>query len=366
MLAYWLLFLVFAAGALTFAPRTNFVAADGTRRAAPASRSPKSEWRHPMLFVAASLPVLMIGLRYEVGADWWPYVDMFRRISNRDFLGALAVSDPGYAAVNWLANAVGGGIWTVNLICGLLFIVGLIRFATVQPNPWLATAVAIPYLVIVVGMGYSRQAVAIGFCMAGLAAISNGSFGRFVFLVLIGAMFHRSAIIMLPVVTFAYSRNRFQSVLIGLVGCVVAYFVLAQGIEHFRRNYIDVIYEAQGAGFRLAMNVPPALLFLAMSRRFSSSDVERRIWRNFAVIAVASFAALLFVESTAALDRMALYIIPLQLFVLSRIPSVFFADRQSTPLVAGVLAYSALILFVWVNFSNNAASWLPYQIYPFE
>ena len=35
-------------------------------------------------------------------------------------------------------------------------------FVRRQPMPWLGLLVAIPYLVIVVGMGYSRQAIALG------------------------------------------------------------------------------------------------------------------------------------------------------------------------------------------------------------
>jgi hypothetical protein len=31
----------------------------------------------------------------------------------------------------------------------------------------------------------------------------------------------------------------------------------------------------------------------------------------------------------------------------------------------GVIAYSALVLFVWLNFAKHADYWLPYQFYPF-
>lgn len=48
------------------------------------------------------------------------------------------------------------------------------RFARSQPDPWLAVLVAVPYLVIVVAMGYSRQAVAIGILLAGLGRLERG------------------------------------------------------------------------------------------------------------------------------------------------------------------------------------------------
>ena len=47
----------------------------------------------------------------------------------------------------------------------------LIRFCLAQADPWLSVLIAIPYMVIVVAMGYTRQAVALGILMVGLAAV---------------------------------------------------------------------------------------------------------------------------------------------------------------------------------------------------
>ncbi len=42
---------------------------------------------------------------------------------------------------------------------------GLVQFCRKQPLPWLALAVAAPFIIIVVGMGYTRQSVALGFIL---------------------------------------------------------------------------------------------------------------------------------------------------------------------------------------------------------
>ena len=367
MAPYWLLFLIFAAGALWFSGRHIPRPVTAGRAGPPHLHQSRRETGHGLLLIAGLGTALMIGLRFEVGTDWRSYVEIFDSISRLSLPAALTRIDPAYAVINWFVAKANVEFWVVNLVCGLLFMFGLVRFADHQPNPWLAIAVAVPYLVIGVGMGYSRQAVAIGLCMAGLVAVSRGSFNRFVFWVLLGALFHRTAVILIPIVAIAYSRNRFQTAAVGLVGCLVGYYVLtsAQGLEHFQRTYVTRAYEAQGAGIRLAMNLPPALIYLAFSRRFTDNSTERRTWLTFATIAALSFIAYLFIISTAALDRMALYIIPLQIFVLSRIPTVFSAaGRSSRFLVVMVVAYSALIEFVWLNYSNNAVNWIPYQVYP--
>lgn len=362
MLPYWFLFLIFAIGAFRYAGTRplapeQVVAPPGVRQA---------DSREHMLVAASLIPALMIGLRYDVGTDFGAYADMFDEIGRLGLIGGFRRIDPGYAFVNWLVNTAGIGFWLVNLICGLLFMWGLVRFARQQPQPWLAIAVAVPYLIIVVGMGYSRQAVAIGLSMAGLAALSRGSFARFVLWVLAGAFFHRTAVILIPIVAIAYSRNRLQAVVIGLIGCVIGYAALGGGdaIEHFQRGYITHSRESEGAGIRLAMNLPPALIFLAFARRFTNEPSELRTWLVFAIIAIVSFVVWVSTRSTTALDRMALYIIPLQILVFARLPTVLGAkERSSGPICAAVLAYSALVQFVWLNFSINAIHWVPYKLY---
>src|SRR5256885_11019531 len=371
MFPYWLLFLVFAAGAIwsslnPYAADPALVAGPNPARARPTERKGRG---NGLLIAAAIAAAVLLGLRYKVGTDWTNYTSIFAMISHRNYLAALAFSDPAYATLNWASAKLGADIWLVNLVCGALLMFGVFRFAKVEPNPWLAIAAAVPYLLIVVGMGYTRQSVAIGLSMAGLAAISEGSFGRFVLWVLVAALFHRTAVLFIPLVAMAHSRDRLQTVVIGGLACVVGYFVLtrAEGLQTYEHLYINRAYESQGAGIRLAMNLPPALIFLAFSRRFTADETQRRLWRLFSFIALASFVAWLIIVSSAALDRLALYIIPLQLFVLSRIPSAFGSPaRQSGALVVAVILYLAAAQWVWFTYATNAHNWIPYQFYQFH
>ena len=57
---------------------------------------------------------------------------------------------------------------------------------------------------------------------------------------------------------------------------------------------------------------------------------------------------------------LALYIMPLQIAVLSRFP-LLFGPRMGTMIV---VLYSLAIEFVWLNFAAHAQYWIPYQVYP--
>lgn len=316
-----------------------------------------------MLVLGTLLIALMIGFRYEVGGDWDSYERMFSLAGYADFGRVLAMGDPGYQALNWLVQQLGGAIWLVNLIGGLIFCWGLLSFATAQRYPWLAVVVAIPYLVIVVGMGYSRQAIAIGVLMAGLAAhLRGGSTLRFALYVVIAAVFHKTAVVAFPLVALATQRTKFLNLLVAIAGGVLLYDVfLSQSVDVFVRNYLDRSYSAEGAAIRVAMSAIPAVMFIATPKRFGFSETERLIWRNFSLAALALVVLLLVLPSSAAVDRIALYVIPLQLAVLSRVPDAYLARYFG---IALVLLYSFAIQYTWLNFATHARFWIPYTIHP--
>ena len=68
--------------------------------------------------------------------------------------------------------------------------------------PWLGLLVAIPYLVIVVGMGYSRQAIALGFVLMAFIKWPEKNFMKFAFFIFIASTFHKSAIVLFPLAFF--------------------------------------------------------------------------------------------------------------------------------------------------------------------
>ena len=57
--------------------------------------------------------------------------------------------------------------------------------------------------------------------------------------------------------------------------------------------------------------------------------------------------------------------LPLQLVVFSRLPSLFGGSRRiNNELAFLILLYYGTVEFVWLNFGNTANTWLPYQFYP--
>jgi EpsG family len=371
MWPYWLMFLVPAWSALS--------SVDGP--ALGAVRRPRGfafSWALTWLVVT-----LLIGFREEVGGDWGNYFDYLFKVTGLGVADVLSEPEPGYLLLNWISVQMDWGIYGVNVICAALFATGLIALCRRQPLPWLALAVAVPYLLIVVAMGYSRQGVALGLAMLGLVALGEGSTVRFVALTTLAATFHKSAVLLLPIAALAATRNRYWTLLwVGLVAAVAYKLMLENDVENLYTNYVQAEYQSSGTLPRLLMNGLPAAAFFVWRSRFRFSESDARLWTWFAIFSFVLLGLFVVSPSSTAVDRIALYLLPLQLVVFSHLPialnetkspevitnrAVFgeptLNRKNVMTIVAAILAYYAVALFVWLNFGANSAGWIPYQLF---
>jgi hypothetical protein len=342
MFPYWLLLAYFAAGA-----------------ALTPSEVPRHRRSGNYLLVGAIITAVMIGTRFEVGADWRTYTYLFNYVGRVSLDRAFELGDPGYQALGWLVQRMDGKIWWVNLVCGAIFMWGLVRLARNQPSPLLAMVMAVPYLIIVVAMGYTRQSVAIGILMAGLAALERGaSVMRFAAYVAAAALFHKTAVVVLPLVIFAGKRNRLLNVIAGIALSVLFYdLFLSDSVDRFVKNYVEARYSSQGAWIRVILDLIPALLLLARRGRLGFTEQEERVWRYFAFAACTLPFLLVLTPSSTAVDRMALYLMPLQVVVLSRAYLLFKSPKMG---IAGLIGLAVAIQFTWLNFAQHSRFWVPY------
>ena len=197
MWPYWLVFGLASLLALSTSPRMR-LRHDGTR-----SLRLDPTW----IAVIVGL-TLMMGFRYQVGGDWWAYIRVFQTVQFYSFEEAALRRDPGYWLLNYFAAQAGGSMVAVNLSAGAIFSTGVVIFCRSLPRPWLALAVAFPFLILVVGMGFSRQGIALGFVMIAIVALSRGRFVWFVFWTIIASTFHQTAIVMIALGAASVNRDR--------------------------------------------------------------------------------------------------------------------------------------------------------------
>jgi len=318
------------------------------------------------LCLALSLAVL-IGFRWETGGDWINYKMMVEDAGSASSRFSL-LSDPGFELILRIAAGSSLGILLVTIISGIVMGFALVRFCLDQPRPWLALAVAVPYFVVVMGMGYIRQGMAISCWMMGMLSIRDRKLVGYCLWVLLGAAFHSTSLILLPLGPLAATRSLAIRTMLG----VLTLGVLVYGLESTRAEdlvtgYVQAGMSSSGTVIRLLMTALPATIFLIFRERFRLERVQTNIWTLMSSASLLGLAAIAVSPSSTVVDRLCLYLLPIHSFLYSRIPNIFGQDDRNRRLVVlAILAGYLAVFFVWLNFAVNSWAWLPYRFYFFE
>jgi hypothetical protein len=110
------------------------------------------------------------------------------------------------------------------------------------------------------------------------------------------------------------------------------------------------------------MNAVPAIIFLLYRKKFDISKDMRVLWTLFALTSCLLLILFPLSPSSTFLDRVGLYMIPIQLMVFGHLSSILTAKPQEGSLInLFAILYFAAVQFVWLNYAANSYAWLPYR-----
>ncbi|WP_143084834.1 EpsG family protein [Novosphingobium sp. CF614] len=312
---------------------------------------------------------LFIGGRWKTGGDWGNYylnLEPFYWLTVDN--AAVTSKDLGFTLLSIIASQFTTGIVVITMFSGIVMAVALLFFCLAQPRPWLCMTVAYPYLVVVCGMGYIRQGIAISFILMGLLALGREKIGRYTLWVAIGALFHATALGMVPLGAVVSRRNRLLVIaLIAAVTIIGFRTLIGSRADVLVSSYVDVDASSSGALVRALMAALPGAIFLVFRKQFKLEGSSRLAWMALSAAAVASVPATLLYSSSTVVDRLGLYLLPVQCFVYARAPDALARSNQQRQLFAlGILLLYLVVFFIFINYSDHAAAWLPYRFYLFE
>jgi hypothetical protein len=273
---------------------------------------------------------------------------------------AFLHSDPAYWVLQVFSHNMDWGIYGVNVIGSIIFMIGLISFLRRLENPWLGLTIAVSYTIVIVAIGYVRQGIALGLIFWALTALSDRKFIKFAILVVFAALFHKSAVVMLGVGIFTGGHGKLIKALASVIVAIGVWQSFISGSEdHYVRIYIESEMQSSGAYIRVFMNLIPSFIFLIFREKWRKLYLDYEFWY---IIALGSIGSLFIVGlATTAVDRIALYLIPIQIIVFSRLPYLIENKISVEITTFFVVLYYGLVYFVWFNYAANAYAWLPYQ-----
>lgn len=307
--------------------------------------------------------VLFVGLRHKVGMDWNNYLVMIQNASNGTMVESFDFAEPAFAALLWISARLGAGVYGANMVVSLILLAGIFRFAKSTPSPWVAVTVAMPVLIVVVGMSANRQAAAIGILLWLASGWSTSSLKRRILLTLMAASFHFSAIFFLMFAAMGLKLRAEYKLIIGMVMAVamIAFLQYSGGAEYYDQLYLSGQSEltySSGATQHVLLNGIPAMAVLLGKRIRSillpSPLLVQMAWLSLLLIPTA------FVFSTAS-GRMTLYLFPVSMYVLAKLPNMFGNPALRAAIRTTIGAIMVMILWIWLQYANSSVAHIPYN-----
>ncbi|MDC3122928.1 EpsG family protein [Alphaproteobacteria bacterium] len=310
---------------------------------------------------------IYIGLRDNVGGDWGTYytnyfigkinINFFDYIKN-----FILTKDPLFHLINYIVVQTYPSYYFVNLIFATIFSLCLVSFSFSFNKPFFALTISTPVLITVVAMGFHRQALALGFFMVALTFLNKNEIFKYHFFVFVGCLFHYTAAFLFIFEVLSYKKFKISKLIIILLllFLVVYLFIGFELIMITLGHYLN-FYNSSGAFLRVFMCVIPSLIFLYFYRNYNF-NFSHKILRGLSYFSLFLLLLLILSNSSAIIDRFAIYLIPLQIIIWINFIDLFEKKTNSNFFIFYIIILIYfLALIVWSFHGDYSIWWYPYK-----
>ena len=311
---------------------------------------------------------IFIGLRFEIGGDWDIYKNFFLHFNDKnnelnfsDYLNHGVI----FVFINKIAYYLGIQFVGVNLLLALIFMHSLSNFIKDSDNRWLALAISVPIIILILAMGYMRQGLAFAFSLYLIKNLENKKLSLAYIYLIFAILSHISAItlsifILLYVI---YYRKYFQLVALILIPTFFA-LLFFDKFSHLFYFYVGSGQHMLALGSvprSLLLVIVAALFFILKNKYLDMTNYQFFFykWMSYLIIIMFPFAVI----ASVATDRMLLYLYSLKLALIS------FAKLKNVKINIIIFILVSIYFFyllVWSFYGVNSLSWLPYNFLDFN
>lgn len=317
-----------------------------------------------LMLLVALLYWLMIGFRFQVGADWNNYIFIYEMKQAYPLGRLLYDREPGYGALMWLTGRLGWSILFINAVSAFVFCWGLVSVARRCREPWLAIVIATPLLAVAFAMSAVRQAIAGGIIFYLFASWEQRSTFMRIAYVALAMLFHFSAIFVLIFVALA-SRAHSVVKFSGAAALVIILLVVIKyapgSMEAYSRLYVgsEGKMTAPGAIAQVGILSIAGGLYLLNHSRWVEWMGDDLLVRNLAWGSLALLPVILI--SSVGAYRFALYFWPMAMYVYSGYPGLIQVPTGRAFYRVSLVIASFAMLVGWLQYANNSLPWWPYR-----
>lgn len=311
-----------------------------------------------------------MGTRYIVGCDFKAYFLRYHNILPGVYLNEIfSEQEPGFALMSAVLKTLGAHYMWVNICASALMVAAYFWFARAHRNSILIMALLFPVVIVQLGMSGIRQGVAVAGLMAASVFFMQGRRWMTGLMIILGAQFHSSVIVFLPIAFLAGRKVSIVRITVGaLLLSPLAIYLLSDRLDVYADRYIEQSYGAitsGGALIRFVLIMIPQVVFLFHYRRLRETFPEvYELIKLFVIICFTLIPVALY--SSIALHRINFYVMPFSILTFVYLALCIFPRNQVllgravAPLVYGVYQVS------WFLTSAHAEScYNPYRSFSF-
>lgn len=302
--------------------------------------------KNVFIFVYLVFLTIVFGLRYEVGTDWLSYLNHYNNVRNMEFFRNTEIS---YRAINLFSNYHDLGIAFVNIVCMFFFSIfmffGLKRAGL---NPFVFFSIVIPYHLVMSGVNFTRQGVALSIFIFAISYLIRGEKWKYLGSMIFAVTFHTSALLFFPLF-FIRMKKRYLFLCL-LFTTPFFYMFLMDRYE----QYLIGSWESAGFFLRsLFLIVPGFFLMVNLPSIRKLNIIERRL----ILVSVFSFPFLVILSlfSTTLADRISYYFILLSVFMWMYYYEHYSSSNRRSLNYYGsltMLVCSIVAFIVWIMYST--------------
>ena len=340
----------------------------------------KNETNIFLLYSYLVLLIFFIGLRHETGGDWDQYYHNYSSeaaktaFSKFDFFYLGLRNDYLYNLISFIFYNFGLSYHYVNFVISIFFVISIYKFAKIQPSVSLALVISFPIVIVIMGMGFTRQGAALSFVIfAFLEIIKKNKFNYCLFS-LCAILFHKSSIFLLLMYPLLDNKIKLKNLILALIIFLVFFYLLRQDLINLFHNYLgsnlsrnaenNTALKSQAAIIRVGLNLIASLIFLLFSKEICSERTERKLFSILSFICIISFFFIF--KFNVFVDRFNYFIMPIQILVFSRFPFIFNNKDTILFFKLSISFFYLFIFLIWANFSIHLDAWIPYNNIIFE
>lgn len=327
--------------------------------------------RNVINLILILLFALIIGLRYDVGTDYFTYLKSYESQHLEDF-------EYGFQVLNKILFFIGAPYYILFII--IAFFQLYLFYIACKDLPKLVPWVFFFYittLYLFFSLNGMRQALAFSIIIFSLQYIKDRKIFHYCIGIVLASTFHKSAMIMLPMYFFIHYdilKTRFLQYILYFISFIIAIvfsdliWKLASlisvylGYESFSSSISDLKEVKWSGGVGLGkylwimINIMTIYYYPKLKKTFSSKIFI--IFYNLFFIGI----ILDNLVSSTYLSRMNVYFLYMKIFVYSYLMVYIFCHQKSIILkFFGVLFVIIMLLFFYVGIHNKASQCAPFM-----